>query len=210
MNLALQLITACLLVLGGLTAGGAEPKPKWLISKPVVYAENHDPSMVWLKDGTQLEVRFGVVSWETVASWKAGRRLNFAYSSTMGPVLVDELTGRTLPVVSGWKKHPLEEYLDGLNGRDGSTTDMVQALNVAHDLWKKELQRVYSELRSRVTAKQRERLIEAQARWEHFKNCEIEFLRSLDDENAGTIGRVIAGDRVVGMVRERALTLGRY
>jgi uncharacterized protein YecT (DUF1311 family) len=198
------------LLLAGLAGRGADPAPKWLISRPVVYAENHDPGMIWLRDGSKLEVRFTEIPWEIVDSWKPGRPLALAYSSATGAVLVDVQTGRALPVVSGWKTHPLDEYLAGRPGREGSTLEMVEALSKEHQLWRREMERVYASLRRRLDEKQKEKLVEAQARWEHWAKTEIELIGALDDANSGTIGRVIAGSRVVSLVRERALALVGY
>jgi len=49
----------------------ADAKGKWLVYHPVTYQENHDPSMIWLQDKTQLEVRFGKGS---------GMPTNFTYT----------------------------------------------------------------------------------------------------------------------------------
>lgn len=198
------------LLLAVLTGWGADSASKWLISRPAVYAENHDPGMIWLRDGSKLEVRFTEIPWEVVNTWKPGRPLAIAYSSATGPVLVDVQTGRALPVVSGWKTHPLDEYLAGRPGKEGSTLEMVEALSHEHQLWRKEMERAYASLRRRLDEKQKEKLVEAQARWEHWARTEIELIGALDDENAGTIGRVIAGGRVVRLVRERALALVGY
>lgn len=68
----------CFYVLAGVSLA-ADAKSKWLVYRPVAYQESHDPSMIWLQDKTQLEVRFGEVSFEEVDAWKPGRKLAFAY-----------------------------------------------------------------------------------------------------------------------------------
>lgn len=210
MNLLLRWILGVSILLSVLNSRGAETAPKWMISRPVAYAENHDPGMIWLRDGSKLEVRFTEIPWEVVNTWKPGKALALAYSSATGPVLVDPQTGRALPVVSGWKTHPLDEYLAGQSGRDGSTLDRVQAQSREHQLWRREMERLYGELRRRLDAKQQEKLVGAQAQWERWAKLEVELIGALNDGESGSLGRVIAGDRVVALVRERALALSGY
>jgi uncharacterized protein YecT (DUF1311 family) len=197
----------CCFVLASCAALAADTKGKWLVYRPVVYQENHDPSMVWLRDKTRLEVRYGKVTFEEVDAWKPGRKLAFAYRSDTGPVLLDVQTGNTLPVVSGWSKHPLDEYLEKLDPLKGSTAEMVEAQGDAASLWKAEMTRAYQDLKSRSKPAQAKLLDAAQSRWEQFKTAELKFLHSLDDEDAGTIGTVIAASRVAALYRERALAL---
>ncbi len=197
----------CCIVLTGFSALAADVQGKWLVYRPVVYQENHDPSMVWLQDKTQLEVRYGKVSFEEVDAWKPGRKLAFAYRPDIGPVLLDLQTGHTLPVVSGWSKHPLDEYLEKLDAVGGSTEEMVTAQTNAAALWKAEMSRAYNDLKRRSKPAQVRRLETAQSRWEQFKEAELAFLNSLNDEDVGTIGTVTAAGRVAGLYRERALAL---
>ncbi len=196
----------CFYVLAGVSLA-ADAKGKWLVYHPVTYQENHDPSMIWLQDKTQLEVRFGKVSFEEVDAWKPGRKLAFAYRSETGPVLLDLQTGHTLPVVSGWSKHPLDEYLEKLDAIRESTAEMVTAQTDTAALWKKEMTRAYNDLKSRSKPTQTKRLETAQSRWEQFKEAEVAFLRSLNNEDAGTIGTVVAASRVTELYRRRALEL---
>lgn len=186
----------------------AAPAGKWLHYRPVVYQENHDPSMVFLKGGIEFEVRYGKVSLGEVETWKPGRKLAFAYRSDTGPVLVDIATGHLLPVVSGWKEHPLDEYLtlQTQAALKGSTVTIVQSEETAAELWKKEMTRTYEDLKVRLAPRQRKLLEQAQQQWQRFKEMEVQLLQSLDDD-AGTIGPAIYGQRVSVLYRNRALEL---
>ena len=84
-------------------------------------------------------------------AWKPGRKLAFAYRSETGPVLLDLQTGHTLPVVSGWSKHPLDEYLEKLDAIRESTAEMVTMQADAAALWKKEMTRAYNDLPKRFS-----------------------------------------------------------
>jgi uncharacterized protein YecT (DUF1311 family) len=207
MKSSLRFLSFCCYILAGVSGLAADAKGKWLVYRPVAYQESHDPSMIWLQDKTQLEVRFGQVSYEEVDRWKPGRKLAFAYRSDTGPVLLDLQTGHTLPVVSGWSKHPLDEYLEKLDALEGNTAEMVTAQADAAALWKKEMTRAYNDLKSRSKPSQAKQLETAQSRWEQFKEAELAFLRSLNDEDAGTIGTVVAASRVTELYRRRALEL---
>lgn len=163
--------------------------------------------MVWLKDKTQLEVRYDKVTFEEVDAWKPGRKLAFAYRSDTGPVLLDLQTGHALPVVSGWSTHPLDEYLEKQEALGGSTAEMITAQVDASALWKQEMMRALADLKGRCKPAQAKRLETAQSRWEQFKEAELAFLHSLNDEDAGTIGTVTAAGRAAALYRERALAL---
>lgn len=133
--------------------------------------------------------------------------LVLAYSRETGPVLVDMATGRLLPVRSGWQRHPLDVYLDDREGREGSTADMVQWASEAAALWRQEMSRIHRFLLARASPAVRERLIDAQARWEKFEEAERAWIMAIDQEEQGTIGRIIAAGRRLALVRERALHL---
>ena len=67
--------TAMLVLLAtSLTLRAGEASGKWLCYLPVVYQENHDPSMVFLKGGIEYELRYGEVPREELEDWKPGRR----------------------------------------------------------------------------------------------------------------------------------------
>lgn len=70
MNSFLRSIGLCCFVLAGCAALAADTKGKWLVYHPVIYQENHDPSIVWLREKTRLEVRYGTVTFAEVDAWK--------------------------------------------------------------------------------------------------------------------------------------------
>ena len=190
-----------------LTLQAGEASRKWLRYVPVVYQENHDPSMVFLKGGIRYAVRYGVVPLEELDDWKPGRKLAFAYRSDTGPVLLDTATGHCLPVVSGWKKHPLDEYVDLQleKGYKGCMATIVEFEMNAADLWKQEMKRAYEDLESRLPERQQKLLAQAQQAWQRFKQREIELLSSLNDE--GTMAPAIINQQIRVLYRNRALEL---
>jgi len=201
--------TAMLVLLAtSLTLQAGEPSGKWLRYLPVVYQENHDPSMVLLKGGIEYEVRYGEVPLEELEDWKPGRKLAFAYRSDTGPVLLDIATGHLLPVVSGWRKHPLDEYVDlqlKKAYKEGSTTTIVMCERDSAELWKKEMTRAYEDLKSRLPQQQCKLLEQAQQAWQRFKKREVELLNSLNDE--GTMAPAHFNGQVRVLYENRALEL---
>ena len=75
---------------------------EWIYSEPVTFQDDHDPSDIYLKDGRDLRVSYGTVTWQEVQEWKPGRRLTLAYSAKAGCVLIDEDAWDELPVLGGW------------------------------------------------------------------------------------------------------------
>lgn len=72
-----------------------------------------------------------------------------------------------------WLSHVPVVYLDGLEGKDGSTADMVDwSIKAAHH-WQREMTRLHQMLLARASPEVRERLKEAQSRWEKFEEAEL-------------------------------------
>jgi uncharacterized protein YecT (DUF1311 family) len=209
---ALWASTGFLPILAGSASFAAEPaRRQWLWYDSVVYQENHDPGVIVLQDRRRITVRYDVdLAWKDVDAWKPGRRLAFAFDAATGPVLVDVATGRLMPVVSGWKVHPLDAYLDRRPGKEGSTLDMVEWSAEAERMWKAEMTRIHRVLVARATPAVKARLEAAQQRWEKYREAEAALITAIDTETEGTIGRVIAAGRHLALVRNRALHLYTY
>ncbi len=123
----------------------------WLYREPVRYAENHDPSMVWLEDGAQLQVRYGRIPWKEVEAWPAGKELFVAYQPKTGAVLQDPTSGRHIPVIAGLETHPIDTLLERDVAKNSSTLGMVSAIGDATARWDHELNRSYREVQ-RISA----------------------------------------------------------
>jgi uncharacterized protein YecT (DUF1311 family) len=163
----------------------------WLYQQPVVYSENHDPSMVYLDDGRQLQVEYGPeIEWEEVNKWQKGKKLFISYNSTNGTVLVDSSTGKTLPILSGLKEHPLEVLEHQRGKKDISTMDMVDTLNAFTDLWEKEMNRVLNALMTTVDMDGKRTIQDSQEAWKKFRDAEVKMLIKIHNEREGTIQRL--------------------
>lgn len=194
------------------TIGCRAAEPKWLHSIPVVFKDNHDPSLILLQDGQVFEVLYDIISLEEVNAWREGRKLSLSYSSRTGPVLLDYTTGKWIPLKGGWRRHPLDAYADKLMevAIRGTNAKMIAAATKTINLWKVELERLETELKRRLRGKHRAAFEKSQQAWREFKAAEISLVNALNDEHAGTQGSVDAGNRISSIHRDRALMLYGY
>jgi uncharacterized protein YecT (DUF1311 family) len=183
----------------------------WLYQQPVVYSANHDPSMVYLDDGRQLEVQYGSeIEWEDAEKWKKGKKLFIAYNSDKGTVLVDSSTGKSIPILSGLKKHPLEILEDQRSEKDTSTMDMVDTLNAFTTLWEKEMNRVLNALMTTVDMDGKRTIRDSQEAWRKFRDAEIKMLIKIHSGREGTIQSIIISSRIQKITRDRAIQINSY
>ena len=194
-------------------AHGKAAEPKWLHASPVVLEGNHDPSLIFLKDGRQLEVLYGrTITWEEVNQWRPGRKLTLSYSTLTGPVLLDNHSKRHLPVVGGWGIHPLDSHVDELLAEavKGPNVPMINTALDVSGLWKAEVERIESELKRRLRGKHRAAFDKAQQAWRQFKAAELSLVHAFNDENAGSHGGFVAAERILTINRDRARMLNGY
>lgn len=203
--------TLLLVLVITITEPQAQGADAWLYQEKVVYSENHDPSMVYLKDGRQLQVEYGPeIEWEDAERWKKGKKLSIGYNSTKGTVLVDSSTGKTLPILSGLKEHPLEVLEHQRSEKDVSTMDMVATLNAFTTLWEKEMNRVVNALMVSADMDGKRTIQDSQDAWKKFKDAEIKMLIKIHNEREGTIQSIVIASRIQAITRNRANQLNNY
>lgn len=110
-------------------------------------------------------------------------------------------------------EHPIDVALDECLSIDSnqSTYGMIQCSMIAYDAWDAELNRVYKELMGTLDSAGQDALRAAQQAWLTYRDAEIELCGAIYYGNLeGTMYHIIAADRVMDMVRKRALELGAY
>ena len=212
LTLVSKLQSTMLLVLAiTITEPQAQGADAWLYQEKVVYSENHDPSMVYLDAGRQLQVEYGPeIEWEEVNKWQKGKKLSISYSLTKGTVLVDPSTGKTLPILSGLKEHPLDILEHQRGEKDISTMDMVDTLNAFTDLWEKEMNRVLNALMNTVDMDGKRTIQDSQEAWKKFRDAEIKMLIKIHSGREGTIQSIIISSRIQTITRDRAIQINSY
>jgi uncharacterized protein YecT (DUF1311 family) len=108
------------------------------------------------------------------------------------------------------KNHPLDLELDACLTLDPSTAGMINCLNLAHEKWDAELNRVYRELRRTLDPGGREALQAAQRAWIGFRDAEFGLMERMYGPGDGSLARVEAAGRRVDFIRSRVLTLSDY
>ncbi len=183
----------------------------WLYQQPVVYSENHDPSMVYLEDGSQLEVQYGPeIGWEDAEKWTKGKKLSIAYNLEKGAILLDISTGKSIPILSGLEKHPLDILKSKRMEKNISTMDMVDTLIAFTDLWEKEMNRVLNALMTTVDMDGKRTIQDSQEAWKKFRDAEVKMLIKIHNEREGTIQSIVIAARIQGITRDRANQINNY
>jgi len=99
-----------------------KPLEGYLYSEAVEWAGyHHDPGMYSLKSGQEMALDLDGLKWEEVSEWKPGKKLFLCYDEANGATLLEPITGRRLSILIMYGKggsfsHPIDEYLDSLNG----------------------------------------------------------------------------------------------
>lgn len=181
----------------------------WDYSEPVQYLENHDVDMVWLAGGRKLKVKYSNISWEEVETWKKGKALLLGYRAETGPVLLDAVSGKWIPILSGLDRHPIDQLLEKCIEADETTVGMVMCAEEAHQRWDKELNRVYTILMQQIGGAQKRVLREAQRQWIVFRDKETEFITKFYSEQ-GSIFRVFAANDIMALTKSRVERLLYY
>ncbi len=182
----------------------------WLYQEKAIYLENHDPSMVFLEDKRVLSVKFDDLSRSFIDQWPRGKEVMIAYDSEKGTVLLDPISGKTIPVLSGLDQHPLDTMW---SVRDPiGSEDTMGFIGVEHDfdeLWDKEMKRALEVLADSMDWKSRVTLKSSQAAWKRFRDREVKMLVRLHDK-PGTIQGMLFASDIRSLTRGRALQLNSY
>ncbi len=183
---------------------------EWLFTEPVHYLENHDPAMVWLQDGRQLQVVYGENGWEQVELWPTGRPLLLTYSEPTGVVLIDPASGVQFPVLAGCEdRHPLDLLLQSRRERAFSTLEIIAAYDTVYEHWAREIDRLIMVIvaAEQVPASVRRDLRKAQQAWSIFRDQQFAAAGQIYNLTDGTLGSIEFAQHRLGVIKARALHL---
>ena len=213
-----------MLVLAGLTGCQHQPvnvpatsvsrqqdlSSEWIYSEPVTYKENHDPSMIWLQDGRELQVCYGKISWQEVEKWPVGRKLTLAYSERQGCVLIDGETLAQFPVIRGWgHHHPLDLLLKRNLELAVTTMDIVEAYDTSIAHWQAEIERFYRQYLNseQLPSKAKEAIRSEQDLWARFREGHIRATGELYSVPSGTMWTIKGSEHCHALIRGQAVLL---
>lgn len=180
--------------------------PQWEFSEDVAYKDNHDPSLIFLEDGREVQVNYTDIKWEEVDKWSAGKKLVLGYAGDKGAVLYDPVLSKFIPIVNGLEKHPIDVLLDKCMEKDDSTFGMVECYGAASTRWDKELNRSYASLTKELSAKGKELFKESQRAWMKFREAQNAANGALR-ENGGTIWSIIIAQQAMNLVKDQVQRL---
>src|SRR5262249_55786293 len=110
------------------------------------------------------------------------------------------------------KPHPIDVWFERAIDKADRITVNIRIVQVeAYSRWDKELNRVYSELLTKLKEPDKKRLKEAQRAWIKFRDAEVEWLWSQAMYGqGGTLAPVIVSDVGRDFLKERVCQLQRY
>lgn len=130
----------------------------------------------------------------------------FLFGSAFLPAAV---FGQLVPDPS---RYPIDSaYVACLEVPDNqSTYGMIDCATKARDAWDKELNNYYKLLLPILSPDEKEKLRTAQRNWLAYRDSELTFYGTMYGNMQGTMWRVVAAERSVDIVRQRALELRTY
>jgi len=181
----------------------------WLITTRVIYQANHDPAVIQLNDGRQLQVVYGKVSWQEVDTWEIGRPLLLVYGESRGAHLIDPKSGGELPIIGGFgDRHPLDELCAQELDLDPTTMGMVAAYRRSTAKWMREIDRLYQALlSSHVLPETATALRASRQAWLDGRRAHVEAAGALWGRPRGTIWQLSGASHVHGLTRNHAFFL---
>lgn len=88
-----------------------------------------------------------------------------------------------------------------------TTAGMCDCTYKALEKWDKKLNATYKTLQTKLKAKAKTNLTEAQRQWIKFKESEIKLIDATYGSADGTMWRIVRADKVLGITKDRALSL---
>jgi uncharacterized protein YecT (DUF1311 family) len=107
----------------------------------------------------------------------------------------------------GEKKHPIDVKIDKLADNAKSTAAATDAYRKGLDLWDKEMNRAYQELKKALPEKSFATLKAAQLQWIAYRDAQIAFINSCYDQYDGTMYIPMRASAIMEVTRARALEL---
>ncbi|RLC20971.1 MAG: hypothetical protein DRI57_03465 [Deltaproteobacteria bacterium] len=106
--------------------------------------------------------------------------------------------------------HLIDNILNQCMAKDSSNANMVNCHYEAYELWDAELNKVYNQLRVRLTPKQQKALKIAQLGWIKYRDLEFKLIGSVHGSLQGSMYKLIQAAERMDIVRERTLRLRSY
>ncbi|WP_338845176.1 lysozyme inhibitor LprI family protein [Massilia sp. W12] len=181
---------------------------QWEYHETVHYQENHDPQMVWLKDGRQLQVVYGTeISWEAVESWRPGRPLALLWSAQRGLALQDTASGKWITVLNGWQIHPIEKMREQCLNKNPVTMGLAECYLTEAAHWDRMSNWAYKRLQARLKPESRRALQQSQREWLKFREAQVRSIQAVYREREGSITQIHYAQRVRQVSKDQALLL---
>lgn len=177
----------------------------------VRYASNHDPGWIVFEDGHEVRVQWdvpGSLTFEDVNKWRPGQLLSIRFGARTGPILVDSVTNRSIPIIGGLDKHPIDLLLSQCLETGHTTIGMVDCYSDARARWDTEMNRLYSLVLSRLATADQDKLRIAQRAWIEYRDRTIQALGAVFTQ--GSIANIDIGAEAVRVTKEQAQRLERF
>lgn len=108
-------------------------------------------------------------------------------------------------------QNKIDQDLEKCLSKDNSTAGQRNCINSARDSWDKELNKSYISLSQKLTKTGKKELVEAQRNWISFRDFEFKLIdKYYFDVKKGTLFYVIAENKKLEIVKERALQIKEY
>jgi uncharacterized protein YecT (DUF1311 family) len=114
------------------------------------------------------------------------------------------------------EEHPIDLKTQTCLDNNYQTDDRMKACSLqAYEDWDAELNKVYGQLRSKLSTHAKQELKNAQLQWLTYRDAEFKAIEAIYDglsekRGGGTMWGLLAADAKVEIVKNRVLVLSRY
>lgn len=113
--------------------------------------------------------------------------------------------------IFSFAQNKIDSDLEKCLSKDNSTAGQRSCINFARNSWDKELNKSYLSLSQKLTKTGKKELVEAQRNWILFRDSEFKLIdKYYFDVKKGTMFYVIADNKKLEIVKERALQIKEY
>lgn len=113
--------------------------------------------------------------------------------------------------ILSFAQNKIDADLERCLNKDNSTAGQRSCINSARDSWDKELNKSYLSLSQKLSKNEKKELVEAQRSWILFRDSEFKLIEKYYfDVKKGTMFYVIAENKKLEIVKERALQIKEY
>ena len=184
--------------------GFGHAQQKWVWQSEVIFVDNHDPSMIDLKNNGSIKFD-DTTGYDKLENWESGQTCLFVYDSLKGLNLIN-LKNKDTIHISVWYNHthPIDLICDSCIEKNGCTMCMRACYTEAARLWELEINRVCKEIEKSLTKSEQKQFKKTLLKWNQYKEAQLGIINLIYQKSSGSISIVRRVQNYVSLIRSQA------